>query len=297
MSEVAVKIEEQKAPQQFHISFSEYRTFLECPFKHFLQKVLQVPEPKNDNLVYGSAMHNAIETIVRDKVYDKKLWKDIIITALIEETNAHYVKGYFGGILIKQGTDSLMALDFWERYKAYDVVSIEELMYEPLVEDDVVPIYFKGLNDMGLQHKKTGRYKILDWKSANQPWDWEKKKKDLTFTGQVVLYQHFFSTKHNIDRDLIDCSFVSLPREKPTMIAEHPVEITDIYRNYIFDDIRRVARQILHLDPLFRDKNKTLNGATSFACHFCEHNGHSKTKGLCDDTKHQVISINQIPEK
>lgn len=286
-----------KQNTQFHISFSEYRTFLECPFKHFLQKVLQVPEPKNDNLVYGSAMHNAIETIARDKVYDKSLWKAIITDTLIGETNSAYIKGYFGSNLIKQGINSLNALDFWQRYKDYEIISIEEMMYEPLVVDDVVPIYFKGLNDLGLQHKQTGRYKIIDWKSANKAWDWEKKKKDLTFTGQVVLYQHFFSLKHGIDRNLIDCSFVSLPREEPNRIAEHPVEITDIYRNFIFDDIRKVARQILHLDPSMREKNKTKNGSNSFACHWCEHNKSNKITALCDDSKTQIISINQVPIK
>jgi hypothetical protein len=288
------KVKESTAPKQFHISFSEYRTFKECPMKHFLSKVLQVPEEKNENLIYGSAMHNSIETIAKEKVYDTKLWKDIAIKALVEETNAHYIKGYYGGMLIKQAHESLIALDFWERYKEYDIISIEEEMYEPLVEDDIIPIYFKGLNDLGVRHKTTGRYKILDWKSANKPWDIKKKLDDDTFFGQLVLYQQFFSQKHGIDRDEIDCSFVCLPRESPKLIKEHPIKITEDYRSFILNDIRKVAKKILHLDPTMRAKAKIASGSSCFACHWCNFNIDNKKTGLCDSTSDQIVSINEI---
>lgn len=286
--------QEGTAPQQFHISFSEYRTYSECPFKHFLNKVLQVPEPKNDSLIYGSAIHDSLEEIAKEKVYDKAFWKDIAIKQLIAQTSTSYIKGYFGKKLVDECHNSLQAFDFWERFKNYEVISIEEEMYELLVDDDVIPIYFKGLNDLGLKHKKTGRTLIVDYKSANKPWNIKKKQEDETFFGQLVLYQHFFSQKHGIPRDQIDCAFITLPREKPKEIQRFGVDITEEYRNFILNDIRKVAKQILNLDPLYREKRKILSSPAHFACYFCTHNNNNRKEGLCDSTKIQTVSIKEI---
>jgi len=279
----------------FYLSFSEYRTFSECPMKHFLDKVLQVPSPKNDSLIYGSAIHDSLEEIAKEKVYDKNLWKDIAVKQLIAQTSESYVKGYFGKSLIDQCHNSLLAFDFWERFKNYEVISIEELMFEPLVEVDGIPIYFKGLNDLGLRHKKTGRTLIVDYKSANKPWDIKKKQEDETFFGQLVLYQHFFSIKHNIPREEIDCAFITLPREKPKEIQKFSVGISEEYRSFIFNDIKKVAKQILYMDPTFREKKKITSGPNSFACFYCEHNLNKRKEGLCDNTEEQkTVSINEI---
>lgn len=276
----------------FYVSFSEIRTFQECPMKHFLQKVLQVEEDKNDSLIYGSALHASLEQIAKEKVYDKKSWKDIAIKSLIAETSSSYIQGYFGKKLITECTNSLLAFDFWERFKDYEIISIEELMFEPLVEVEGIPIYFKGLNDLGIKHKESQRLKIVDFKSCNKPWDIKKKEQDKKLFWQLVLYKHFFSKKNNIDFDLIDCSFVSLPREESSRIQEHPVEITKEYRNLVLKEVSKVAKEILYMDPTTRAKSKLTGGS---ACYYCEHNAATKKKGLCDGTPNQIISITQVP--
>lgn len=280
---------ELKETDKFHISYSEYRSFTQCPFKQLLSKVFLIEEPKKEVLIYGSTVHNSIEYILRNDITDKNTWDEVVKNELTSEVNESYAQGYFGERLQKQAMQSLKALDVFTRYDGYEIVDIEELLYEPLAQD-VVPIYFKAYLDLILIKK--GRILIIDWKTANAPWDINKKEKDKAFYGQLALYQHFYSKKHNIPIQDIDVSFVTLPRNNPTKIQTFDVEITDDYRNFIVEDVMRVAREILNLNPLNVSKAKTQVGTHGFPCNWCSYNQDKNSKGICNDKEKQVITLN-----
>lgn len=278
-----------------YISFSEYRLFESCQYKHFLSKVLKFQEPKNEFLIFGSSLHSAIEDIILKKT-NKIAWGKVFEQKLKEESNDILMKSYFGRQFSYQGTAILKELNFFERFKDYEVVGVELEMYEPLQKDEVITLYFKGIIDLVL--KKGDRYLILDWKSANTLWDLKKKfnlhetsknvfefredPKDKSFFGQLALYKHFYSQKFNIPLDKIDTAFIALSRD-PVNCQRYDIEISKAFQSFIVNDVTRVAREILLLDP---NNLKKVKFEDKSACQYCFF---KKDKSICDNEKKQVI--------
>ncbi len=48
-----------------YVSASLLNNFFECPWKWYFRNLLQVPEPENESLIFGSAVHAAIDAILK----------------------------------------------------------------------------------------------------------------------------------------------------------------------------------------------------------------------------------------
>lgn len=265
-----------------HISFSEYRLFKSCAFKHHLTKDLGYIEPSNEFLVFGSAIHATIEEIIK-KQSSKILWKPIFEKHLLSESNEILTKTYFGKLFTRQGVDIIKELNFFERFKEWEVIGVEDELYEELLNYGDNTINFKGIIDLVL--KKGDEYIILDWKTSSRPWDIEKKKEeDRDFFGQLVLYKHFYAKKHNIPPHKIQTRFVNLVRD-PIEIQQFDIELSDEFCDYILQDIINVTKQII--STIERPKLK--HQQSKAACNNCFF--HNK---ICnDDFSQQVKPYNQ----
>ena len=271
-----------------HISFSEYRLYAACSFKHAIQYRLKLQEGTNEFLVFGSALHSSIEEIIQKK-HSKILYEKVFKKYLEIESNIITLNSYFGRNFSIQGTAILKTLDFFERFKEYDVVGVEEEIMEPLFQDEDGEFKFKGIIDLILKHKETGDILIIDWKSATKPWDIDKKKEDKGFFGQLALYKHFFSKKHNIPLDKITTRFVALARD-PIDVQQYEIKISDEFREYIVEDMTRVAKEIKQQLPsteLTKAKSVSLS-----ACKYCAFN-----KGICTNDLKQDIDTKNEEEK
>jgi len=276
-----------------HISFSEFRLFNSCEFKHYLQKILKIQEPTNEFLIFGSALHSSLEEVVA-KNPNKILYEKIFAKYLEAESNEVTVKGFFGRNLVKQGTEILKALDYFERFKDWEVVGIEDDLYEFLLQHGDIEIYFKGFIDLIL--KKGDKYLIIDWKSAFRPWDLDKKKEDKTFWGQLALYKHFYSIKYNIPLENIETRFVALARE-PTHIQQYSIEVSKKYMDLIINGVKQAAVDIIDRDLELPIK-KAKHSKDKTACQWCFFNKSQKGKEkLCNDQIGQIIEKVNEEEK
>lgn len=69
-----------------NISVTLLNNFFECPWKWYFRNFLQLPDVKGASLVFGSAMHSVLETIIRDKKPPtKKQLEDLVRDALVAE--------------------------------------------------------------------------------------------------------------------------------------------------------------------------------------------------------------------
>lgn len=279
--------EEVKTLKRSHISFSEYRLWLTCPFKHYVQKVLGLQEPSNEFLIFGSALHGAIEEIIKKKP-NKIVWSKVFEKYLVLESNEVVLNSYFGRIFGNQGAAILKELNFFERYKGWEIVGVEMEMYEPLYIDGEHEVFFKGVVDLIL--KKGDKILILDWKSAFKPWDIEKKKQDKTFFGQLALYKHFYSTKFNVPLENIETRFVALARD-PINVQQYNIELSSEFMEFILNDIVQVAKNIKSTDPLKLTKARAdIN--SKFACTNCFYNKKHCNKALSQPlTKEDIDAI------
>jgi hypothetical protein len=272
-----------------HISFSEYRLYTNCPHKHYLSKVLGLTEPKNMFLAFGSALHSSIEEIIKGNkpslLYPKIFTKFLHEECKDIETPTSLVK-----MLTGQGLAILKRLNLSVRYKDYEVIGIEENLYEFLFKTvDDIEVNFKGFIDLILKHKETGKYLIIDWKSSGDPWNIEEKKKDELFFGQLVLYKHFFSKKYDILEKEIEAQFVTLARSGWPTIQDWEMDFTDEFSSFVLNDIKRVAQIIVETKTYDKlDKAKHISKDPKKSCAYCIFN----KPETCNSEKHQIVVLN-----
>ena len=224
----------------FSISFSEYSTFQECPHKWFLNYMLKIPSDTNEELIFGSSVHDTIETILTNKNLMRlandpgvieSIFKDNLKKQIMEINDISILKkmqeGWVAPTFTKQAKALIIELNIRNRFKDYEVVDVEIKMDGmPIIERDDVIITYKGFIDMVLRHKTTGRYLIIDWKTSRKPWKIQDKELNEGFYTQLKLYKHFYSLKKEIPIDMIDLAFYNLPRDDAKFQKQYDKVIT-----------------------------------------------------------------------
>lgn len=197
-----------------HISYSELKTWAECPWRHKLQYLDGLnPFLGNEFTTFGTALHAVSEKFLVDKEAEKpedyfeaqflkelkslkQKDKDLVLNnKLIQEMRSQGVR------LAPQIIPTLE-----EHFENFEVVSVEEKLYEPITDQKYD---FKGFIDVVI--KKDDTYHIIDWKSCSWGWN-QDKKRDRLVTYQLTLYKAFFAKKHNIDPKQIKTHFGLLKR-------------------------------------------------------------------------------------
>lgn len=211
-----------------HISFSELKTWNECPYKH---KLVYIDEVKkflgNEHTAFGTAVHEVCEKAVLKEIPLNK--KDLIecfkksflreVQDLVEnkvELNKGLIKD-----MNAQAENLVIHIipELNKRFKNYQVISAEEALHESIENQDKK---YKGFIDLVLK-TPDGKYHIIDWKTCSWGWDSRRKTERMT-TYQLTYYKYFYSKKHNIDVDNIETHFALLKRTA----SKNKVEIFEV---------------------------------------------------------------------
>lgn len=173
--------------QKPHVSYSEIRTWKECPYRHKLTYIdkLTVDEP-SQYLDYGTILHDCLENFLKTKNLDLDTFENKLVAAWEKAgydtdeykemlTEAATIKGEKPRILepledwIKWGRFSASAVPQFldENFKDWKTIAAEQALYEDIPSDDVK---FKGFIDVVLEaqgrSKNSRKIWILDWKTA-----------------------------------------------------------------------------------------------------------------------------------
>lgn len=281
---------------RIHISFSEFSLFNQCGHRHLLEKRLGLlQQPPSIHLYFGNAIHSTIELSLKDNLsiekrieYFKATFSKDMMDNMRETNDYKFSLHHF----LNQGEQILKFLDLNKILDEYDLVSVEEALYENIFSK----YFFKGFIDLVLQNKITKRYKILDWKTSGEDWDVDKKKKDEIFLCQMRFYKFFWSRKNNIDLDNVDCSYVVLNRlRKKKDPNSYPGNIQTVEINSSKDEIKhsleKLAKSIkmIHIEKYFPKIKFTLGDR--MGCMFCPLKGGKHP--LCDssDKQHKKLLI------
>ena len=194
-----------------HVSFSALKIWKECPWKH---KLVYLDKLKgfegNEYTAFGTAIHSTYEqTLSNKKINEEEYFEKTFLEELKklpENVRGNLDKDRVQS-LREQGTMlASLSLSALEKYFGnYEVVSIEEALFEP-IKDFVQNEYdFKGFIDLVLK-TDDGKYHIIDWKTCS--WGWNARKKaDKMITYQLTFYKYYFALKHNIDPENIETHF------------------------------------------------------------------------------------------
>ena len=215
-----------------HVSYSEVRTWKECPYRHKLTYIDKIEyDDPSQYLDYGILLHECLENFLKTKEINASLLKEKLCAAWDE-------KGYDTKEYIERLTESAAArgekprilepLPKWLQWAETAVTAVPEFMdtnfpnwttisaehqlYEEIPAEEVK---FKGFIDAVIEcdYRKSGRkIWILDWKTA-PAYGWHaRKKQDFLVQAQISLYKKFWRTKHNYDCKDVGAGFVLLKR-------------------------------------------------------------------------------------
>lgn len=287
----------------YSISFSEYSTFQQCPHKWFLNYVLKIPSDVNEELVFGSALHNTIEALLTDRTLGRLSSDGTIIDAVFKDnlkkeisgiTNLSVLKklqeGWVAPTFVKQARNLILKLDLFNRFRGYEVADVEiRLDNLPIIEMEDFIIVYKGFIDLVLKNKKTGRYLIVDWKSSRKPWDIAKKEEDGNFYTQLKLYKHFYSLKKDIPLEMIDTAFYNLPRDTPDQQLQYDKEITQGELSSFMNDFGNNCADIIRFNHFKLPKARfTTKNNWCSRCHY-------NNLIMCNDLdEYQVVNVQDI---
>ena len=198
------------------ISFSEFKNWHECPYRHKLIHIDKLPYYSgNEYTAFGTAIHQVCEQLVGDQ---KKTINDSLFESLFKQeleklsSQGIEINNQMVEEMIEQAKNlTKHVLPTLKNYFGeFEVFSVEELLLEEMKEITSYNKKFKGFIDLVIK-TSDGKYHIIDWKSCS--WGWRSEKKNDKITGyQLVYYKKFFANKHNIDPGDISVYFALLKR-------------------------------------------------------------------------------------
>ena len=224
-----------------HISYSEVRSWKECPYRHKLAYVDKIDTfEESPYLDYGTLLHEQIENFLNGNQFNfsklesdlRKAWDEkgfdseeyISKQAAHRKSNGWKPKPHvYIDEWVEWAKNSLEELPSYldETFPDWKIISAEEQLYEEILGHN---IKYKGFIDAilectGPRGKK--EYWILDWKTANSGGWYKDKKRDFLTQAQISSYKMFWRKKKNLGIREIKCGFVLLKRgAKPGKICD-----------------------------------------------------------------------------
>jgi len=194
-----------------HVSYSEVKIWKECAWKHKLMYLEKLKGFEgNEYTAFGTAIHSTYEkALLKENINEKEFFQNKFLEelkALPEEVKKNLKKKLVED-LRKQG-DLLASLSMdalKDHFGDFEVVSVEEQLYEPIKMSLKEEYNFKGFIDLVIK-TKDGKYHIIDWKTCSWGWD-SRKKNDKMITYQLTFYKYYFAIKHNLDPKNIETYF------------------------------------------------------------------------------------------
>ena len=247
-----------------HISYSEIKTWKECPYRHKLMYLDRIKGFKgNIFTAFGTALHNTCELIAKNEPLTIKEQEESFeeqflfgITKLPPEELEAMAESQYdsfneqGISLVKEIMPALK-----KQFGNYEFISAEERLMEDV---ELFDLKFKGYIDLVIR-TEDGKYHIIDWKTCSWGWD-SHKKNDKMVVYQLAFYKHYFAQKHNIDPKDIELYFGLLKRTAKKNRVE-------IFR--VSGGKRRVNNALGLMTQALKNINKGVCIKNRLSCKYC----------------------------
>ncbi len=207
------------------ISYSQFSIYLQCPRKWELEYVQNLRQfEQSIHTIFGTAMHETLQNYLHvtynqsaKKADELSLSSDLQSRLVTLYGEAAKQIGHFSTPqeLQEFWKDGVEIVNYFKRKrslyfptKQHELVGIEVELKIPLKSN----IFFKGFIDIIIKDNRTGRYKVLDFKTSTRGWN-KYQKADKNKTAQLILYKEFYARQLGIDPELIDVEYIILRRK------------------------------------------------------------------------------------
>jgi len=211
------------------VSFSQYSMWSSCPQQYKLAYIDDLRESSsNIHSVFGSAMHETLQEYLSrclrisksqaDKnMNTKEFLKEKMREFFLKESNDGQNPICSKEELVEFLEDGYAILDYFQKSKNFnnffslkddELIAIEQPINTKISEH----VNFLGFIDFIVKNKKTGRYRITDFKTSTKGWS-KYQKSDPVKNSQILLYKKFYAELLGISQDIIDVEFIILKRK------------------------------------------------------------------------------------
>ena len=211
------------------VSFSQYSMWSGCPLQYKLSYIDGLSEStSNIHSVFGSAMHETLQEYLSrclrisksqaDKnMNTKEFLKEKMREFFLKESNDGQNPICSKEELVEFLEDGYAILDYFQKSKNFnnfyslkddELIAIEQPINTKILEN----VNFLGFIDFIVKNKKTGRYRITDFKTSTKGWS-KYQKSDPVKNSQILLYKKFYAELLGISQDIIDVEFIILKRK------------------------------------------------------------------------------------
>lgn len=89
------------------LSPTALNNFLDCPWRYFFQNLIRIPETKSNQLLYGTAIHQAISQFIQVKSRKKDTGKSFLLDAFEKALIKEYISKTDIDVWLQKGKDSM----------------------------------------------------------------------------------------------------------------------------------------------------------------------------------------------
>ena len=208
------------------ISYSQVSMYSECPLHWKLNYVdkLKISE-SNIHLIFGSAMHEVLQTYLNIMYMDSvknadildlnKLLRDKLIEQFKQAEEEDGKPPCTKEDLIEFLDDGILIIDFFKKRRGeyFSKRDWELIGCEIPIEVDLKNnIKMVGYIDIVMRHIPTDSIKIIDIKTSTMGWN-KWMKKDENKTQQLLLYKQFYSKQYDHPIERIEVEYFIVKRK------------------------------------------------------------------------------------
>jgi len=208
------------------ISYSQISMYTDCPLRWKLNYVdkLSIRE-SNIHLIFGSAMHEVLQTYLNIMYMDSvknadildlnKLLRDKLIEQFKQAEEEDGKSPCTKEELMEFFDDGILIIDFFKkrRNQYFSKRDWELIGCEIPIEVDLKNnIKMVGYLDVVMRHIPTDSIKIIDIKTSTMGWN-KWMKKDENKTQQLLLYKQFYSKQYNHPIERIEIEYFIVKRK------------------------------------------------------------------------------------
>ena len=208
------------------ISYSQISMYSECPLHWKLNYVdkLKISE-SNIHLIFGSAMHEVLQTYLNIMYMDSvknadildlnKMLRDKLIEQFKQAEEQDGKPPCTKEDLIEFLDDGILIIDFFKKRRGeyFSKRDWELIGCEIPIEVDLKNnIKMIGYIDVVMRHIPTDSIKIIDIKTSTMGWN-KWMKKDENKTQQLLLYKQFYSKQYDHPIERIEVEYFIVKRK------------------------------------------------------------------------------------
>ncbi|MCK5236984.1 MAG: ATP-dependent helicase [Deltaproteobacteria bacterium] len=218
-----------------NLSFNQIEDYLNCPLKYRYVNVVKLPLLPHHSIMYGSAVHEAIEAYLKAKLDGRKITEDEVL-------------GVFHG---RWGSEGFISVEHEKGRRAKGEETLKQFMKDdadsldggikPLAVEKEFTIPFDGFNIRGrwdLLNKTEAGVEVVDFKTADVQ-DEEKAHKRAKDSLQLKLY--WISYEKSFGKAPSECMlyFVDTGLKGVAIYKDKDIEKVYVKLDKVVDGIRK----------------------------------------------------------